>query len=695
MDSILDKALEFLGRPPTTPETREVPAAVVEEKEVLTPTRKYEVIEEQGVSPLLRANLELEGEFPNLIFRDGDLGRVLDWLDTAEDVALDIETHGSARRKDEHKKQALSFVKGQIRLVQLAARGEDFILDAALLSDDAVTGILEKLCGKALYLHNAIFDLPRLLRAYGVDLLEEDVRDTVILSRLLRAGQWEERVTGKGTSYPPKQHNIKDVLFRELGVKIAKETDHRWGEPLTADRLRYASDDVEHLVDLYDGLLAKVEKDGLLPAYRLIKKVHPVYMRQQARGVPFDVATYERMRGSLEEKVGVLLDRLAEHAPEHPEADSKAGGAWVWRNNRKPEEREGRNGALRALALAGTPLKNMKKPTRLSYLKKYKNAQLLQELDQYLRHADLESDTRGWLELYHEDGRLYPNVQFFSQVTGRSAYSGPALQNIMKEIGLPGMEEASFRDCIRVEGGRRIVKADYSAQELRILARVTGDENLIFAFLAQADGGKDPHLIVGEKIAGKELDKSTPEGKAYRQSGKRANYGFSYGAGWGRYQTSVYEDTTEAISDRQAKEEKWAFEEAWPGVAAWQRSFGDRAGHEPGAWYTTSFLGRRRYVGRGKEGRPNYCDRLNGPIQQGGADQLYLALARMIDDPLEGVHVIITTHDEIVLECPEEVAEEAKGWLVSHMREAIRETVGEELATEDCVEAEVGESWGS
>jgi hypothetical protein len=41
MDSILDKALEFLGRLPTTPETREVPVAVVEEKEVLTPTRKY------------------------------------------------------------------------------------------------------------------------------------------------------------------------------------------------------------------------------------------------------------------------------------------------------------------------------------------------------------------------------------------------------------------------------------------------------------------------------------------------------------------------------------------------------------------------------------------------------------------------------------------------------------------------------
>ena len=78
MDSILDKALEFLGRPPTTPETRDVPVAVVEEEEVLTPTRKYEVIEEEEVSPLLRANRELEADLPNLIFRDADAERVVE-----------------------------------------------------------------------------------------------------------------------------------------------------------------------------------------------------------------------------------------------------------------------------------------------------------------------------------------------------------------------------------------------------------------------------------------------------------------------------------------------------------------------------------------------------------------------------------------------------------------------------------------
>src|SRR5215207_2695090 len=652
----------------------------------------------EGVS-LLGANQRLAKVFPNLIFEDHDLSRVAEWVPAQEGISLDIETYGTGRRKEERSKKALSFVKGTIRLVQLSSGGDTFTLDCALLSTDAVAGLLRELHGRALYLHNAIFDLPRILRTFGVDLLEEDVRDTMVLSRLLRAGQWERVLANDGGTFTVvKKHNIKDVLRRELGVSIAKETDHRWEKPLTAERLYYASEDVEHLEHLYHDLLGKVEKEGLLPACNLLRKVYPLYMRQQARGVPFDTGLYEEMRGGLHEKLETLLDRLQEHAPEHPDEE----GRWVWRNNNKPDAVDkygnhvGRNGALKALAVAGTPLPDIKKSTRSAALERYsgEEAQLLKTLDEYLRYADLEGDTRGWLDLYYEDGRLYPNVKFFSQVTGRSAYSNPAIQNITKTLDLPGLENSSFRDCVRASEGSRIVKADYSAQELRILAHVTGDENLLEAFRVQAKGGKDPHLVVGEKIAGRELEKDTEEGDAFRAAGKRANYGFSYGAGWKRYQRSIYEDTAELIPDKQAMSERWAFQEAWPEVTKWQQTFGDREGHEPEAWYTVSFLGRRRYVSRGKEGRPSYNDRLNGPIQAGGADQLYLALGKLLDDVLPETHVIITTHDEVVLECPVSVAEEALEWLLGHMREAIREAIGEDLATEDCVEGEMSWSWG-
>ena len=611
-------------------------------------------------------------------------------------MCLDIETYGASSQREKHKKEALSFVRGTIRLIQLSAGGETYTLDAALLTRDAVARTLRELRGKALYLHNATFDLPRIKRAFEVDLIDEDVRDTMVLSRLLRAGQWEY-VAAKngGTATANPKHNIRDVLIREIGVEIPKETDHHWGQPLTEARLRYASDDVEHLIPLYHNLLEKVKRDGMLAAYRLLQKVYPLYLRQQVRGVPFDADLYEEMRGRLQEKLDVLDAQLREHAPEHPE-----GERWVWRNHNKPDAVDnygnhiGRKGALRALAMAGTPLPDLRKHTRLAYLKKNSGALLLKALDQYLKFSDIESNTRGWLDLYYEDGRLYPNVKFFSQVTGRSAYSGPALQNIAKAGDVEGFEDTTFRSCIRTPEGWSIVKADYSAQELRILAHVTQDENLLGAFSEQAKGGKDPHLLVGEKIAGRKLEKGTPEGKEFRAAGKRANYGFSYGAGWPRYQKSIYEDTAEFIPDEQAKEEKRAFEEAWPQVHRWQKSFGSRNGNEAGAWYTTSFLGRRRYVSRGKEGKPNYCDRLNGPIQQGGADMLYLALSKLLDNPFPRVHIIITTHDEVVAECPREQSEEVLEWLLHHMRQATWELIGDDLATEDCAEGDTARSWG-
>jgi DNA polymerase I-like protein with 3'-5' exonuclease and polymerase domains len=155
----------------------------------------------------------------------------------------------------------------------------------------------------------------------------------------------------------------------------------------------------------------------------------------------------------------------------------------------------------------------------------------------------------------------------------------------------------------------------------------------------------------------------------------------------------------EKIPEEQAKAEQAAFRKAWPGVYQWQKAFGSRSGEEENHWYTESFVGRIRYVGQKKDKRtgaysPNYCDRLNGPIQAGGADMLYLALQKLLEDPVPGVEILITKHDEIVLEVSHERAHEAETALYERMKEALRELIGERLATEDCVEVETGPSWG-
>jgi hypothetical protein len=73
---------------------------------------------------------------------------------------------------------------------------------------------------------------------------------------------------------------------------------------------------------------------------------------------------------------------------------------------------------------------------------------------------------------------------------------------------------------------------------------------------------------------------------------------------------------------------------------------------------------------------------------------LYLALSKLLDDPLPRVHIVITTHDEVVAECPRERSEEVLEWLLHHMRQATGGLIGDDLATEDCAEGGIARSWG-
>lgn len=647
-----------------------------------------------SILAIARANRLLR-EDHNLIYRRQDVGEVREWLKKTSEVALDTETYGAGASAGERRKMALSFVRGQVRLIQLSANGETYLIDARLLHKEDVSSILKELQGKAILCHNAIFDLPRIKRHFGVDLMSDDVRDTLVLSRLARAGEWEENEDSDPVAM---RHGLGEILKREGVANLDKEVDHKWEEPLTDERLRYATDDVRYLQNLRDALMELVEKRDLAEGLELFRDVYPAYLKMQYEGQPVDEARLEEYTQKLADKVEHARAALEEYQPDHPD-----GGSWSWGNKQPFDEDEpsvgpGRNGARRALHLAGIEISNLKKSSRMAYLKKHSDASpLLHALNDYYHYSSLLSDCKDWLTYFVEDGRIFANVKAFSQVTGRSAYANPALQNAPKEVDeAVGM---SLRDCIKPQEGHTLIKADYAAQELRILAEVTGDAGLIASF----GGGEDPHVRVAEKIAGRSLPKEDPEYTKYRKLGKRANYGFSYGAGAERYRTSVFEDTYERISLKQAKLEQAAFRKTWPGVHTWQQASGSRDGTSETDWYTTSFTERRRYVSPKWDTflgsrKPNYCDRLNGPIQAGGADMLYIALKFLLQDQSAGIYenvrIIITTHDEIVLEVLQDDLAGVKDWLEVAMRAAAKEFLRDELTGSDCVEAEEVPSWG-
>jgi DNA polymerase I-like protein with 3'-5' exonuclease and polymerase domains len=630
----------------------------------------------------------------SLICWSGDLNshQAFKWLKAANRISVDIETYGVAKLKGERKKLALSFVHGKVRLLQLSDGETTYIIDAALLRPGTVAIILEALRGKTLILHGGVFDLPRLKRHYGVDLMDEDLVDTMVLSRLTRSGELKD--DGK-----PVEHSLRAVLRKEKVANIGKDTDHEWQEPLNPERLGYAIDDARHLPALADALMAVVADRQQQRGLKLFMPAYREYMQMQYRGVPLDLKRFNALLEKYSSRAKDALSRVEELAPEHPGEEE-----WSWGNKLKPGATDkygnntGRNGALRALQLVGIKIKSLKKEARAEYLRKHPEAKLLEALDEYYRYSDLHSDAKGWLTYSVEGDRLYPNINPFSQVTCRSAYSDPALQNTPKE---PDEEGAlSLRDCIRAADAYKIIAADYAAQELRIVAHIADDEDLIKAFTSEAG---DPHLQIAEKIAGKKLKRGTTEGEHYRKLGKSVNFGFTYGQGAARFQQSVYQKTSERIFEEQAKAYQKAFQDTWRGVYQWQKKFGSRSGKKPEHWYTESFIGRRRYVSRKWDTelpgwKPAYTDRLNGPIQSGGADMLYTAMQMLREDQengkLQNVSILLTTHDEIALEAPEDVAEDAKVWLKTRMRDAAKQFLREELTKEDCVEGEVGDSWG-
>src|SRR5215208_335546 len=156
MSNVLDRARKFLAE--KAPEGESIGKRINAKKLPLLPKEDTGGLTNE--TPILQANRDLLSLFPNLIFEDHQISRVIGWLRTTWDVGLDIETYGEGARKEERSKKALSFVRGQIRLVQLSDEdGQSFILDVATLSEDAVASVLSELrgAGKALYLHNAIF----------------------------------------------------------------------------------------------------------------------------------------------------------------------------------------------------------------------------------------------------------------------------------------------------------------------------------------------------------------------------------------------------------------------------------------------------------------------------------------------------------------------------------------------------------
>ncbi len=281
----------------------------------------------------------------------------------------------------------------------------------------------------------------------------------------------------------------------------------------------------------------------------------------------------------------------------------------------------------------------------------------------------------GLMKVIEEDGRIRTTFQNLVTATGRLSSTEPNLQNIPVRTDLG----AEIRKMFIPRPGCVLVDADYSQIELRVLAHIADDAVMQEAFKS----GLDVHTVTASQVFGVPVESVTA---LQRRHAKAVNFGIVYGIS----EFSLADDI--GVSRYEAKAYIDSYLAHYPGVRDYMKEVVAQA-RESG--YTVTMFGRKRYIPELKSANFNIrqgAERiaLNTPIQGTAADLIKLAMVRVdraLDKAYPQAKLILQVHDELIVECPEEIAEDVAK-LVSFEMEQVASLNVPLLA-----EAKWGSSW--
>jgi DNA polymerase-1 len=289
----------------------------------------------------------------------------------------------------------------------------------------------------------------------------------------------------------------------------------------------------------------------------------------------------------------------------------------------------------------------------------------------------------GLLACQQKDGRIRTDFKQTETRTGRISSAEPNLQNIpvRTKIG------ANMRKFFVADEGKILVDADYNQIELRLLARLSGDENMTSAF----NSGTDIHTETAANIFNLPCDMITP---AMRNCAKAVNFGIMYGMG----AFSLAKDIHVTVS--QATQYINGYLARYPEV----KEYMERTIAEAHKTKTvTTAFGRPRYIPELSATNKVMLasgERIarNTPIQGTAADVIKIAMIKVYNrlKTVENAYLILQIHDELIVECPPKVSEKVTAIIKEEM-EAAAALVNEQLENGESVPFPVscgtGRSW--
>ena len=565
------------------------------------------------------------------------------WLSEASGagmVGVDTETSGWDPLVD------------QLRLIQVAAKDRPTLVLSAQEVDPGVLAPLLGDRGVLKVFHHGSFDL-RFLAASGVAV--HRVADTMLAQQLLDGG--EKTPAGVG---------LAGIASYRLGVTLDKSVRSTFadGGPITAEQIRYAADDAAATLGVFEQQWRELVGHGLTRVAQLEFGALPVMAAMQLRGVPFDAVRWKAELAALEAELPALEEAVQQALVSETSPRTLFGPEPV--NLESPEQ------VLAALARLGLELPS----TRESLLRDHADHPAVAALLRYRQVAKVTSNWGGdWADRVAHPVTRRVHADWRQIVgTGRIACSDPNLTQVPKE--------ARYRACFGGEDDRLLVVADYSQQELRILAAVSGDGTLADVFRQ----GGDLHRTTAAMAFKVGEDAVTAEQRA---AAKALNFGLMYGMGAAGFARS----TGMSLTDAQAAMD--AYFAAFPQVAQYLAE-AEAGGRRTGRVRTP--LGRIRTLD--PAGGSIVTLARNAPIQGAGADMTKLALAaveqRLADRFGAGVArpdgLVLVVHDELVADVPAAAAQEAAALVVEGMQAAAAEILGDIPAA---VDVSVQPRWGA
>jgi DNA polymerase I len=584
------------------------------------------------------------------------LRKAIESLSAQQAIGLDTET------------TELDPYTGRLRLIQLATPGGVHIIDLDAFGDSSngSQGDLRK--NNALaplrdllaaprpikIAHNAKFDAKFIKHTLGASL--GGVFDTLLASQLIGAGDIEER------------HGLETVASRYLNESVDKtERLSNWNFELSEAQLEYAARDAAILVPLREKLIERLRSESLVNCAQLEFECIMTVADIELTGFYMHKDRWLEQLAIVEKRRAQLADELQDVLAEESLQGTLFGGP-----QRDEINLDSHQQLTQALERLGIPVpdstRNWKlQPLALEYpviatLLEYRTVQ-----------KALTSYGQNMIDLINPiTRRLHADFRQIGAPTGRFSCTNPNIQQVPHAV--------EYRRCFSGHPeGRKLVIADYSQIELRILAEFSGDHGFISAF----NSGADLHRVTAAEVFNVSLDQVTKE---QRDFAKRLNFGVVYGIGAQRFSMM----TGLSVPDAEGVLRKYFA--TYRGLDIYLHEAADRAVRERQARTGSGRLVRFRFDEQDRQ-QISMTKRngKNTPIQGTSADILKRAL-RLLKDELRDTNAQIVNiiHDEIVVEADANEAER-----VAQKVERAMCAAGEEyLKTVPVkVETEIADEW--